>query len=326
MANQVIEKDLIIVKPLAYLKPIGIALLLLFILSPIATLLILVQGNLSEIQPSSLHSMVLVLPMMLACIPLFTYSSRRVIFDQKQQAIYLKTIFGKKLLLQFNEVDDIVLKATLGMAYYVKSKADRYGKGYRISSSFANDTDKAKIAYDSTVLPAIRQMLAATQAIESNTLAQPEPRIVDAAHLEFYKPHNKVYILKIGNRFTYLPALVMFTVAAWYLRKEDFGIMFFIPITIIVALISKRVVFDTVQKQVSVYFLGIRFKKCAFIDFSGFNIVRKTYNGMYNGTDVTIKFLKPGSKTLQEVTLRSFGKTNPIEPFMNETEFIVKKG
>ncbi|MET4082175.1 hypothetical protein ABIB40_002131 [Pedobacter sp. UYP30] len=111
---------------------------------------------------------------------------------------------------------------------------------------------------------------------------------------------------------------------AWFLRKEDFSIMLFIPIIITAVLVSKRVVFDAAQKQVSVYLLGFPFKNCAFADFSGFNIVRKTYNGIYNGTDVAVKFLKPGNKTLKKVTLRSFGKTKLIEPFINETEYIMK--
>ena len=322
MANYyVIEKNRIIIKPLAFLKPIGFAFIALFLLTPVVTLLLIVKGNVNEIQPKSFGSFVLIFPMLLACIPFFTYSRRQLIFDQQQQSIHLKTIFGSKLLLRFNEVADIVLKATLGMAYYIKSKADRYGKGYRISPSFANLTDKAKTEYDSVLLPAIRKVLVADKSVKA-----PEtiPAPVDAARLEYYKPHSKGYILKPGNKFTFLAPLLMFCLAAWSLRTEDFGITLFVPIIFIIVFASKRVVFDKTGNQVSTYFLGLPILNYAIKDFAGFDIVRKTMNGIYNGTDVRLKFLKPGNKNNNEVTLRSFGKTNPIEPFINETEFVMK--
>jgi hypothetical protein len=316
-----IEKDRIIIKPLAFLKPIGLAFIALFLLTPIVTLLLIVKGNINEIQPKSFGAFILVLPMLLACIPLFTYSRRQLIFDKQQQVIYLKTIFGQRVLLRFNEVADIFLKATLGMAYYLKSKADRYGKGYRISPTFANVTDKAKTEYESVLLPAIRQALAAGKVIDTPETIN---TVTYAGQLEYYTPHTKGYILKPANRLTLLPALIMFGLGAWFLRHDEYGFVLFVPITIIVVAASKRVVFDTVQKQVSTYLLGFPILNYPLTDFAGFGIVRKTVNGIYNGTDVRLKFLKAGSKNNSEVTLRNFGKTNPVEPFIKETEFVMK--
>jgi len=38
-----------------------------------------------------------------------------------------------------------------------------------------------------------------------------------------------------------------------------------------------------------------------------------------------MKFVEEGSKAEKELTLKGFGKTMTIEPFLDETEFILNK-
>ena len=106
---------------------------------------------------------------------------------------------------------------------------------------------------------------------------------------------------------------------------KQVSLFLLIPIVLGLLTITKKVVFDAIQSKIKVYRMGFLFITYPIADFAGFNIVRKTYNGLYSGTDVRLKFIKPGSKQQRELTLIDFNKTNPVEPFINETEFVIAK-
>jgi hypothetical protein len=295
-------------------------MLLFFLLLPLTTLLILVKGDLQEMQTRNFAVYFLVIPLLLACIPFFTYSRRKIIFEQTTHAVYQQTIFGNKMLLRFDQVADIILKPTLGIAYYLKSKEDRFGKGYRVSPSFANIKDKGKQEYESIVLPAIRQLLLA-QAAPAPEHSLP---VFDSGSLVFYKPQGTGYVLKPRGTLKFIPALLLFGFGAWSLRSQPLGLLALLPVIFTLAVASRRIVFDTARRQVRVCFFGFPVFTYPLADFAGFAIVRKTYNGLYNGTDVRMKFAKPGNTRKRELMLADFRKTNPIDPFMNETEFVMK--
>ena len=327
------EKDRTVIRPLAFLLPIGIAFLVLLLLLPVMTILIMMKGQVQEMETKNFASYILLLPLMLASIPLFTYSRRQVVFDKNERKVYLRTIFGRRTLMAFEEMGEITLKATFGMAYYLKSKADRYGKGYRISPSFINPNDPSKKEYDEVLLPeihAIREL----QPI-APVVSDPNKILRQTGLLTFYHTHANGYVLKPNSIWASIPSFVLFIVFAgigWYSiifgngwpEKDQFiAFIPFIPLGFFLATVSRRVVFDVNKKSIRLYLFGLPLISHPLSGFSGFNIVRKTHNGIYNGTDIRMKFVKEGSKVEKELTLKGFGKTNPIEPFLDETEFIL---
>jgi hypothetical protein len=332
-----IDRDKIIIRPLSFLAPIGIAIVTMLLLFPLAIILIMVGGHLQQIEPKSFGSYILVLPLLLACIPLFTYSRRQLIFDADEQNIYLKKASGKKTLMAFNQVDSINWVARFGIAYYMRSKKDKYGKGYRISPSFSNEKDKDKLQFDQVVLPAIWKILASKTVATSPENAETRKVLFDAGQLNYYQTQPEGYILKPMKTTRYLVVLFLFGLFAlytWYQllfkpmltgNDKEMAIFALIPLFACALTITKRVVFNVEEQKIKLYRLGFVNATYPISTFAGFNIVRKTYNGMYNGTDVRLKFTKPGSKQERELILADFNKTNPIEEFLDETEFILKK-
>lgn len=321
----------IVIKPLMFLVPIGIAVTALFILLPLVTITIMVKGNFAEIEAKYFAGYLLLIPFLLACLLFFTYGRRQVIFDSTVQTISLKTIFGKKQLMRFNEVASIDPHIRFGLVYYLKSTNDRYGKGYRISPSFTGEQDKDKHHFDTVVLPSINSMI---NSIQELPLAA-GPSLIDLGVLNYYTINDVGYKLKRRGISKFVPALIFFGLLACYFwynlftkitptdNDKQLSAIVLLPIAIFVLTVSKRVVFDLNTKKIKVYRIGILFKNYAFDNFAGFSIVRKTYNGLYNGTDVRLKFNKRTGTS--ELTLADFGKTNPIENFIAETEFVLKK-
>jgi len=326
-----ISKQQIVTRPLAFLAPIGIVFIVTFLLMPVMVTFLSVEGNVSNIAASDMKGLVIVLPFILACIPFFTYSRRQIIFNAADHTIYRRTIFGRKPLLKFNEAGDIILKAGIGQSYYLKALADRYGQGYRISSSFSGEKDKDKREFDEVVLPAIRRMLALQPAAN---LVYDSKVLFEGGLLNYYTEHPQGYLLKPGGLLKLLPGLIVLGLGAcygWYtvLTKpggdKALAVGTSVGFVFMIIAFTKRLIFDTSARQVIVYYLGLPLSKYPLANFAGFNIVRKTYNGLYSGTDVRLKFQKPNSQNVSDVTLADFNKTNPIEPFIAETEFVLSK-
>lgn len=329
------EKERIVIRPLAFLVPIGIAFIIMLLLLTLMTLLIMLKGQIQEIEAKDLGSYILLLPLIIACIPFFTYSRRKVVFEQNDKMVYLYTLFGKKRLMSFDEMGDITMIANFGMAYYLKSKADRYGKGYRISPSFLKANDQSKREFDEVLLPAISEM---KKTSTGPVVSDQKKLSLQAGVLSFYHSHNEGYVLgPQGGKWKYLPIAVVFLLfssigwyplisgAGWPEKDQFFVFMPLIPLGLGIAMISRRVVFDVKRKNVRLYHFGLPLITYPISRFAGFSIVRKTHNGAYSGTDVRMKFVKEGSKEPKELTLTGFGKTNPIEPFLDETEFVLEK-
>lgn len=331
----VIEKDRTVIRPLAFLLPIGIAFLILLLLLPLMTILIMLKGQVQEIEAKNFASYILLLPLFIASIPLFTYSRRQMVFEKNEKMVYLQTIFRRKSLMTFEQMGEITLKADFGMAYYLKSKADRYGKGYRISPSFINANDPSKKEFEEVLLSDIRGIQVLQPA--APLISDPAKILRQTGTLAFYNTHADGYVLKPNSIWSAVPSLALFLVFAgitWYSiifgngwpQKDQFiPFLPFIPLGFFLATLSRRVVFDVSRKSIRLYLFGLPLLSYPLSGFTGFNIVRKSHNGVYNGTDIRMKFVKGGSKEEKELTLKGFGKTNPIEPFLDETEFVLDK-
>jgi len=325
-----IGEDRIIIKPLAFLMPVGIALILMLVLTPVMITLIAYRNHPGDIRLENFASAIIILPLILACIPLLVLSRRTLIFDRISQTIFTQTLGRKRTLMRFDEAGEIVLMTAVGLYYRLKSKGDHYGKGYRISPYFQGQ-DKDKDTFDNTLLPAIKAMLQERPAVPATDYA-----LQDASLLQWYEQYREGYRLKTGKaRKQYLPALILLLAALLYFwfrssfqavpadAERPYTIILIFPFLLVLAAFTKRICFDPFTRQIIVYRLGFVMARYSRDAFSGFNIVRKTYNGLYNGTDVRLKFRKTGSSREQELTLETFNKTVPIEAFLKETEWVL---
>ncbi|WP_118952291.1 hypothetical protein [Taibaiella helva] len=322
--------DRISIRPLAFLKPVSIVLIVMLVLMPFVIILLAHQGDPGQLSYKDLAAALIMLPLILACIPLLVLSRRTLIFDRISQTIFTQTLGRKRTLMRFDEAGEIVLMTAIGLYYRLKSKGDRYGKGYRISPYFQGQ-DKDKDTFDNTLLPAIKAMLQERPAVPATDYA-----LQDAGLLQWYEQCREGYRLKTGKaRKQYLPALILLLAALlyfWYRRyfqavpadaERPYTIILIFPFLLVLAAFTKRICFDSSTRQIIVYRLGFAMARYSRDAFSGFNIVRKTYNGLYNGTDVRLKFRKAGSSREQELTLETFNKTVPIEAFLKETEWVL---
>lgn len=321
MSPYTIEQNRISVRPLAFLLPVGIAFMALLALMPVTIALMAGTGFTAR----SLASYILVLPLIAACLPLLFYSRRQVIFDNHAKMIYRKTIWGTRALLPFSEVADIIPETRFGIAYYIKPRTDYYGRGLLLSPPFTSATDKAKQSFDSTALPAIRPMLAsATATAPDNTRMMHE-----AGVLQYYTACPDGYRLLLPGFSKFIPVVIFsvllaFTAYGLLSGQSRTGYMIFICLGFLVTLASatRRVVFLTGAQIVRLSFFSIPMGTYRLSDFAGFQVVRKTHNGIYNGTDVRMTFTRAGSRRKKELTLRTFRKTAPIESFITETAFV----
>lgn len=328
-----IGPDRIAIKPLAFLKPVGIALILLFVLMPVMIILIAYRNNLGDIEPGNFVVALFMLPLILACIPLLIRSGRIILFDRISQSISTQTLGRKRELMRFDEAGDILLTSSFGWHYRLKSKQDRYGKGYRLSPFF-QEGDKDKKEFEERLLPAIRAML------QSQPQAAPvvDYALLDTGLLQWYKEYRDGYRLNaVQNRKRFLPALIILPLILLYFwfrvatqaqpsdTERHFSLILILPLLLVLAMVTKRIYFDPQSRQIIVYRLGIAMARYRKDAFTGFTIVRKTHNGLYDGTDVRMKFRKPGSSREQELTLETFNKTTPIESFLQETEWVLRR-
>ncbi|WP_118975435.1 hypothetical protein [Taibaiella koreensis] len=325
--------DKISIKPLAFLMPVGIVLMvLLLLLMPLVIILFAFRADLSQITYKNLAPGILMLPLLLACIPLLLLSRRTITFDLINQTISQRTLGRGRSLMRFDEAGEIVLMTSVGLYYRLKSKRDRYGKGYRISPYF-NGQDKGKTVFDEELLPAIRAMLKAQPATPAVDYA-----LQDAGMLQWFEAFKDGYRLRPGHsRRQYLPGLIILLLALLYFwfrvftqampsdTEHRFSIILIFPLLLLLATFSKRIYFDPSKRQIVVYRFGIITAHYNRGDFTGFNIVRKTYNGLYNGTDVRLKFRKAGNNKEQELTLETFKKTVPIADFLKEAEWVLNR-
>lgn len=325
-----VERDRIVIRPLAFLLPLGIAFIAMFVVLSLVMLYFATRNTYTEKAP---YSLILMTPLFLACIPFFLYSRRQIIFELSDHSIYRKTWMGKKRLLGFEEVGDIQLKQGFGFSYRLKKKGDRYGKGILLSSAFSGTADKDKIVFDQEVLPPVHALLAQHPAVA----VPAAPALFEAGVLDFYSQHDTGYLLKRKGVIKYLPGLIL-VVTVWCFSlyryvtvpvhsgmDEKLTWIPLIPLLLLTGVFTKKIVFDLQQQKIRLYRFGLPFLTYDMADFAGLAIVRKTHKGMYNGTDVRMKFNKPSGRQKGELTLLDFNKTAPIENFIGETQFLLDK-
>lgn len=258
-------------------------------------------------------------------IPMLIFAKSHISFNLATSEVYKKGIFGSKRLMHFSEIDCIVHKnMATQMGYFISVKGDKFGKGIFLHSAVPQ--------FVMEVLPAIQNMISGSHSqVSQNNVA------IEAGNYEYYIFKDGKYhadtnsFRKFGLGLAGV-SFFFFGTVYFYLKTPSSGgedmkylIISLCVLLLLGALYSKKAYFDTQTKQLIFKFYGITFAKYPLSEFQNFSITRNTTNGMYNGTDVKLKFLKSDGKTRESLDLRDFGKTKGIERFIDETEHIINK-
>jgi len=253
------------------------------------------------------------------------------IFDAQAKRVIKK--WGGVLTLQSFAFDEIAaidpVTGTTGLTYAIFKKSNRHGKGIRISSYYKGFEDKAAISFKSELLPALHHIVFGNAPTPAASLHVP------ITTFEYYKPEGDIYRMKQNKIF---PAVAMALCLAWWYWafttpdyapgkspvREFLAVWFPLGLAALFAFIltgSWR--FDKQRRVIISTSLGGLIKKeIKFDDFVRYNIVRKSTNLIYTGTEVKLMFSTPEGK-YRDFALRTFMNTNKIQRFLDETDEVM---
>lgn len=226
---------------------------------------------------------------------------------------------------------NMVTQNTGSFNYKLFTKKNKYGRGITISSGYGKHTHPNAVAFSSEVIPLIHQYIGASD----NALEVEQP--VAILDYNFFTETGGVYQVKnskagalVIGLFCLFIGLHEATPFAWLNNVSTIGKLIVIGFPSLIGIIFiaaayTKFTFDTnthiVERKSP---LGIGNHRYNFEDFVNFQTIRKTYNGIYTGTDVEMYFQKAGSNKLQSVQVASFRNTQKIERLIREIESIMR--
>ena len=261
------------------------------------------------------------------------FGNTTIVFDNEGQVMQ-KKLFGflPVASIPFEKLEgiNIVRNNTGGYNFKAFKKNDKFGKGMVVSCGYSKDTDTNALGFTQEVIQAIHIWL--DQVPQSdNTIKKP------IGEYTFYHVDQTEYIVKKSKIIFILSGLLFVAFAVWALMDETvmqnakplmkyaiIAASFLFGLFVILGAFTK-IVFDTAAKVVrTVSPIGLRNREYAFADFDGFQVIRKSTNMIYSGTDVQIYFRENNNKKAGMLILKSFIGTKKIDLFLEETGNIMK--
>lgn len=257
----------------------------------------------------------------------FLQARTKIVFSLSDHKMYVK-LFGflNTKTVDFSNIAAIqqVNQNGASFNFQVFTTENRHGKGTRISSGYSKDTDKNVVALVDEVFPVLDNWLATVPLVND----VPQPLITS---FKYYELDQGIYTLKVKGGFLMLMGLLLFGVGIFlFVKPGDSGSVFANLLCIVLGLFlmvasTRRTKFDTNTRMIHTGMIGgLRHKEYPFNAAAGFDIIRKTTNFIYSGTDVGLKLDVGKPDRLDVITLRSFLTTGPIDLFIRETETILK--
>lgn len=256
--------------------------------------------------------------------PVLYVINAQIIFDNKSSEIFKKGLFVKKKIMNFEDVHSIELSnlATIS-GYFIKEKGDKFGRGIFLqgqSNKFQKD-----------VLPAIHSIV-----FKKSAVAPEKSQTVFSGNFKYFTFSDNKYYVNPNAFKKYKWGLLIFSIIflgflySFFTNQLDEGEVKFIyfsliPLTIFIGIFSKRTYFDLQNNELIFKFFGITVSKFSLSDFHNFSIIRKTTNGVYNGTMIKLLFRKENGKIKESYELWNFNKTQGIEDFITEAQYIINQ-
>ncbi len=260
--------------------------------------------------------------MIMFSIPVLYVIKAQIIFDNKSSEIFKKGLFFKKKIMNFDDVHSIELSnlATIS-GYFIKEKGDKFGRGIFLQGQ----SDK----FQKDVLPAIHAIVFKKSAVapeKSQTVFSGNFKYFTFSDNKYYVNPNAFKKYKWGFfifSFIFLGFLYSFLTNELDESEVKFIYFSLIPLLIFIGLFSKRTYFDLHSNELTFKFFGVKISKFSLSDFHNFSIIRKTTNGVYNGTMIKLLFRKDNGQVKESYELWNFNKTQGIEDFITETRYII---
>ncbi len=258
---------------------------------------------------------------------LFAYGNSIVIFDAGQRRFFRK--LGGLISTSGMSFDNIAaiqgVTANTSVVFRVFTKQNRHGKGHTISSYYGGWKDKDLLAFEEEVLPALDTMVFGPA--EARPIAA---TYVPITEFSFYEQKEGGYILKQRKIGLIIFSVVLLVWWIYGLTHPEFAnrgnstahniaVWFPFVLLLIFAYAVGTCTFDKQNgKMVRTYLFGFHKKEYRFDEFIRFQIVRKTTNFTYSGTEIRVEFTKG-----RMISLRNFNGTKQIDRFLEETSDIM---
>lgn len=259
------------------------------------------------------------------------FGSTKIVFDNEQQLMQ-KKLFGflPTVSLPFEKVEaiNIVRNNTRGYNFRVFKKNNKFGKGTIVSAGYSKDTDKNALAFIDEVISPVHAWLDSTQVPEKASSAPIGTySFFEVNQTEHKVKKSKVFLLAMSAAliafavFALIDDSVMANARSFMKYAVIFG-SFIFGVLLLVGSFTK-IIFDTAGRCVRVV-SPFRNKEYAFEDFDGFQIVRRSTNMIYTGTDVQIYFRANNNQKAGMLVLKTFMGTKKIDRFLEEANNIMR--
>ncbi|MDQ0637013.1 hypothetical protein QF042_000578 [Pedobacter sp. W3I1] len=270
------------------------------------------------------YGFLLLMPLLLIFI-----AETKVIFDGNSRKLYKKIGFLPTGSIPFDDIASIQAYEILGSGYNYRlfKKSNRHGKDLIISSGYSKATNANLIQFQQEVLPKIDELVFA------NAPVIPKQIIYD---FQFFKEEGGVYLLRDNKIGSLIIGLILIGVTVAILFNPDFLtnegafqkiLITYFPAVIGLALLfaaTSNIRFDKSQRKIiRSTFAGRILKEYPFDDLIRFQIIRKTTNLIYSGTEVRAEILLPAKNKTTTLILKSFIGTKKIERFLDEANTIL---
>jgi len=318
----IIEPSILTIYPKRNLRIVG---LIFFVL--IAGFILFLSRSLQGYSASftlGYYGFLLLIPLLLIFI-----AETKVVFDGNSRRLYKKIGFLPTGSIAFDDIASVQAYEILGSGYNYRlfKKSNRHGKGLIVSSGYNKATSPNLIQFQQEVLPKIDELVFA------NAPVIPKQAIYD---FQFFKEEGGVYLLRDNKLGSLILGLILIGITVAMLLNPGFmadenafkrTFLSYLPAAIGLALLfaaTANIRFDKVQRKIiRSTFAGRVVKEYAFDDLIRFQIIRKTTNLIYSGTEVRAEIEVPAKKKVITLVLKNFIGTKKIDRFIDEANTIL---
>ncbi|CAH0306638.1 hypothetical protein SRABI27_04599 [Pedobacter sp. Bi27] len=318
----IIEPSKLIIYPKRNLRIVG--LIFFVLIAAIIFFLSRSEKDYSTGLTLGYYGVLLLIPLLLIFI-----AETKVIFDGNSRVLYKKIGFLPTGSIPFDDIASVQAYEIMGSGYNYRlfKKSNRHGKGIIVSSGYSKATNPNLIQFQQEVLPKIDELVFA------NAPVIPKQTIYD---FQFFKEEGGVYLLRDNKIGSLIIGLILIGVTVSILLNPDFLtnegsfqkiLLTYFPAIIGLALLfaaTSNIRFDKSQRKIiRSTFAGRVLKEYPFDDLIRFQIIRKTTNLIYSGTEVRAEILLPAKNKTTTLILKSFIGTKKIERFLDEANTIL---
>ncbi|WP_090497848.1 hypothetical protein [Pedobacter terrae] len=270
------------------------------------------------------YGVLLLIPLML----IFA-AETKVVFDGSSRILYKKIGFLPTGSIPFDDIASIEPYEILGSGFNYKlfRKSNRHGRGLLVSAGYSKATNANLIAYQQEVLPKIDELVFANAPVIY------KQAIYD---FKFFREEGGVYLLRDNKIGSFIIGLIFIGATVAILFSPDFLanegsiqkiLLTYFPAAIGFALLfaaTSNIRFDKSQRMIiRSTFAGRVVKEYPFDDLIRFQVIRKTTNLIYSGTEVRAEIFLPAKNKTTILNLKSFIGTKKIERFLDEANTIL---